>query len=181
MWHTLLVIEIRLVSPVNEVLRPDDAAVVEAGEALVQITGLADGVPIRADGVAVSPIELGGGRVLLHFDLRRSTGFHYIDVPPHRRVWFGSADDALNLEGVRQLVDDLGENALYWHGQLLFSDGTVGRSARADYGWLDGWADATPRCRRGDLRAATVVTANRLPRGPSRLPGDWTCVERAPC
>jgi hypothetical protein len=77
----------------------------------------------------------GGVRAYLLFDFHRSVGFHRLEVADTTCL-FGTEDAKLQLAGMEEMLDYVGDAGLSWGHQLFFADGTSIRHPKVDYAWL---------------------------------------------
>lgn len=111
---------------------------VRAQELVLSVTGhrsrsiMIDGVTRRISS---------GSTGLLPMDLKRSTGYHRVQVD-QSVFWFATEDSKLQLSGVAAMLRELGDLGTGWTGQVMFSDGSGYRDPHVIYGWLDQWADS---------------------------------------
>lgn len=153
----------------DDAAQSDEVQTVPATQIVIAVEG-ARSKNALLDGKAV---RLSSGPAgLLSVDLTRSTGFHRLMVDGHT-YWFGTRDAKLGLEGIVEMLAELGTLGTGWTGQAIFSDGTGYRDPHVAYGWLDQWADAaltsvaavveTPRAR------STITRSLRRRGGPGVL------------
>jgi hypothetical protein len=176
-------LQVRLVGKTVDQRLTAELCCVDAQDLVLTVSGhrsrrvTLDGVPRRLSS---------GATGLLSLDLKRSTGYHRLEVD--RNVfWFGTEDRKLGLSGVSTMLKELGRIGTGWTGQVIFSDGTGYRDAHVLYGWLDQWADtaldaiesvfqaprmanelSTRLSRRGGASVLTVATIRYLRSDPRR-------------
>ncbi|MEV0902497.1 hypothetical protein [Actinoplanes sp. NPDC049802] len=112
--------------------------IVRAQELVLSVTGH-DSRSIVIDGI--SRRLSSGSTGLIPMDLKRSTGYHRIQIG-QSVFWFATEDSKLQLAGVSAMLRELGELGTGWTGQVMFSDGSGFRNPHVIYGWLDQWADS---------------------------------------
>lgn len=124
----------------NITLAPNEPVTFPAGPLLISMSGV-DPRRVRLDGNAAAP-RVVGGQAIVAADFTNRTGFHHLDVGNDGHYWIGSEDAKLHLEGLQAMLTYLRSEALWWTGQLSFSDGSNYRDPHVVYSWLDRHADS---------------------------------------
>lgn len=148
--------EVRLISGPQEWALGSSVRTIPAGQIVIAVSGSRTRT-VMLDGRTA---RLSSGREgLMAVDLKRSTGYHRLDVDGST-FWFATEDAKLGLEGIEMMLADLRTIGTGWAGQALFSDGSGLRDVHVLYAWLDQWADAALAAVSAILAAPRPVSAN---------------------
>lgn len=148
--------EVRIIAGPQEWHLGAEPVTVPAGQLVIAVSGTSRRT-VLLDGKLW---RLSSGReALLALDLKRSTGYHRLDVEG-ATFWFATEDAKLGLEGIEQMLAHLRTLGTGWTGQALFSDGSALRDVHVLYAWLDQWADNALAAVRAILAAPRSVSKN---------------------
>jgi hypothetical protein len=158
--------EVRVIMGAREWRLGASTRTLPAGQIVIGVSGSRSRA-VMLDGQLV---RLSSGKEgLLAVDLKRSTGYHRLEVDGST-FWFATEDAKLGLEGIEAMLADLKTMGTGWTGQALFSDGTGLRDTHVLYAWLDQWADVTLAAMKAILatpRASSTKTRVLSRRGGS--------------
>ncbi|MEA2825710.1 MAG: hypothetical protein QOG43_149 [Actinomycetota bacterium] len=149
-------LEVRLISGPQEWGLGSSPRIVPAGQIVIAVSGSRTRT-VTLDG-RLRRLSSGKER-LLAVDLKRSTGYHRLEVDGST-FWFATEDAKLGLEGIEVMLAQLRTIGTGWTGQALFSDGSGLRDVHVLYAWLDQWADEALAAVSGILAAPRPVSIN---------------------